>query len=70
MALAIGAAAISLASPAAADPRDWIPWCTDDQTPMDNNCRSSPVDTFFSGDAPGANPQVPIGVGTGDPTGS
>jgi hypothetical protein len=61
------AAAIAFAPPALADPRDWVPWCSGDQTPADNNCRTPPVDSFIYDDAPGANPQVPLGVGAGDP---
>jgi hypothetical protein len=62
-------AAILFAPPASADPRDWFPWCSGEQTPEDNNCRTSPVETFLYDDAPGANPQVPVGVGVGDPSG-
>lgn len=51
-------------APASADPRDWVPWCTGDQTPADSNCRANPYDPF-NGDAPGANPDVPLGLTPG-----
>ena len=47
--------------PASADPRDWVPWCTGDQTPADSNCRVNPNDGRTD-NAPGANPDVPLGV--------
>ena len=46
------------------DPRDWVPWCSGNQTPANNNCRVHPGG-HSTGDAPGANPDVPLGV---DPT--
>ena len=52
------------AAPAAADPRDWVPWCTGDQTPANSNCRATGYDPF-NGDAPGANPDVPLGLTPG-----
>lgn len=58
------AIAVVCAPQAAADPRDWVPWCSGDQTPMDDNCRVPPSQVL-TGDAPGANPGVPLGVNPG-----
>ncbi|MDO3635460.1 MULTISPECIES: hypothetical protein [Mycolicibacterium] len=61
--LAVGA---MIAAPqAAADPRDWVPYCSGDQTPMDDNCRAM-AHQHFTHDAPGANPQVPVGLDPGN----
>jgi hypothetical protein len=49
---------------AVADPADLVPWCSGDQTPMDNNCRVSPTQEFTDA-APGADPGVPLGVNPG-----
>jgi hypothetical protein len=61
----IGVAGLLGAAPAAADPEDLLPYCSGDQTPMDNNCRPMSHQVFTGGDAPGANPGVPIGVNPG-----
>ncbi|CAN5783016.1 hypothetical protein BH09ACT7_BH09ACT7_33780 [soil metagenome] len=63
---ACAAAAIALAGPAAADPEDHVPYCSGDQTPMDNNCRVSPTQIFTNDGVPGANPEVPLGTGSGE----
>ncbi|MET0699634.1 MAG: hypothetical protein ABWY93_08210 [Mycobacterium sp.] len=60
------AAAIAVAAPAAADPEDLLPPCSGDQTPMDNNCRVSPSQVFTHDQGPGANPEVPLGTGSGE----
>ena len=58
----IVAGAVAVGAPtAAADPEDLVPYCSGDQTPMDNNCREM-AHQVFTHDAPGANPDV--GVGT------
>ncbi|MBI3217476.1 MAG: hypothetical protein HYZ38_26985 [Mycobacterium sp.] len=49
---------------ATADPQDLVPWCSGDQTPMDTNCRVAPTQEFTDA-APGANPDVPLGVNPG-----
>jgi len=59
------AAAVLVGAPhAAADPEDHVPYCSGDQTPMDDNCRAMPHQAFTE-DAPGANPGVPIGTNPG-----
>ena len=49
---------------AGADPRDWVPWCTGGQTPANSHCRVD-TDQQVTGNAPGANPDVPLGVDPG-----
>ncbi len=59
------AAAAALGTPiASADPADLVPYCSGDQTPMDNNCRP-PASQVFTHDAGGANPQVGYGTNPG-----
>jgi hypothetical protein len=58
------AAALFAAPHAAADPDQLVPYCSGDQTPMDNNCRAMPHQ-IFTHDAPGANPEVPLGTNPG-----
>ena len=60
----IAVAALIAAPQAAADPEDRVPYCSGDQTPMDNNCRPMPHQVFTD-DAPGANPGVPLGTNPG-----
>ncbi|TGD87600.1 hypothetical protein BayCH28_13630 [Mycolicibacterium sp. CH28] len=50
---------------AGADPEDHVPYCSGDQTPMNNNCRPSPSQSP-GGSAPGANPELPLGLTPGD----
>lgn len=38
-AVLLAAAGVVAAPHAAADPEDLLPYCSGDQTPMDNNCR-------------------------------
>ncbi|MET0992997.1 MAG: hypothetical protein ABWY20_02480 [Mycobacterium sp.] len=64
VALTLAAAAIIAAPHAAADPRDWVPYCSGDQTPIDDNCRQM-AHQVFTHDAPGANPELPVGVDPG-----
>ena len=59
------AAALIAAPLAAADPQDLVPYCSGDQTPMDDNCRQM-AHQVFTDDAPGANPDVPLGVNPGE----
>ena len=56
--------AITCAPQAVADPRDWVPWCSGNETPMDTYCRADPTQVF-NDNAPGANPDVPLGVNPG-----
>lgn len=58
------ACVIVCAPSAGADPRDWVPWCTGNETPADSNCRANPYDQQTS-NAPGANPDVPLGLTPG-----
>ncbi|WP_431240600.1 hypothetical protein ACQ86B_03415 [Mycolicibacterium aichiense] len=46
---------------AVADPEDHVPYCSGDQTPMNNNCQYAPEQGYMSG-APGANPDTPLGL--------
>jgi hypothetical protein len=65
LAACLMAAATVLAAPhAAADPQDLVPYCSGDQTPMDDNCRPM-AHQIFTHDAPGANPDVPLGTNPG-----
>ena len=61
----MAAAAAGFCAPQApADPADLVPYCSGDQTPMDNNCRPTPSQVFTH-DAGGANPQVGLGTNPG-----
>ena len=61
--MAVAAAAVC--SPmASADPEDLVPFCSGDQTPMDNNCKPM-AHQIFTHDAGGANPQVGYGTNPG-----
>jgi hypothetical protein len=60
----VTAAALVAAPHAAADPDQLVPYCTGDQTPMDASCRPAPHQVFTE-DAPGANPDVPLGTNPG-----
>ena len=52
----MAAAAVAGGAPiAAADPEDLVPYCSGDQTPMDNNCREM-AHQVFTHDAAGAQP--------------
>jgi hypothetical protein len=62
--LMAGAAAGFGAPNAAADPADLVPYCSGDQTPMDNNCRPS-SSQVFTHDSGGANPEVGFGTNPG-----
>jgi hypothetical protein len=59
------AAAVAGTPIASADPADLVPYCSGDQTPMDNNCRLTPSQVFTH-DSDGANPQVGYGTNPGE----
>ena len=46
---------------AAADPADWEPYCTGGQVPETGECLLQPQSVYID-DAPGANPDMPLGV--------
>jgi len=50
---------------AAADPEDRVPYCSAGQDPMNSNCRPAPYQETSEGSAPGANPDLPIGLNPG-----
>ncbi len=50
---------------AAAEPEDHVPYCSAGQNPTDNNCRTAPYQETSDGSAPGANPDLPVGVNPG-----
>lgn len=60
--LTIGA--LLAAAPSHADPEDLLPWCSAGETPADNNCRAPELQDP-SGTAPGADPEIPLGVNPG-----
>ena len=62
----LAVAAVLVGAPqAAADPADLVPYCSGDQTPMDDNCRPM-SHQVFTHDAPGADPDVPLGITPGE----
>ena len=64
-ALLVMAAALLAAPHAAADPQDLVPYCSGDQTPMDNNCRPMAHQEFTHGS--GLDPDLPSGLDPGNP---
>ena len=62
--LLAGAAIVFSAPNAGADPYDLLPYCSGDQTPMDNNCRSMPRQVFTDGS--GVDPGLPSGLDPGN----
>lgn len=54
-------AALLAAPHSAADPEDFEPYCTNNQVPELGACKPLPG-TVYVDDAPGANPQIPIGL--------
>ncbi len=59
----VAAAALIAAPHAAADPQDLVPYCSGDQTPMDNNCRPMAHQEYTHGS--GVDPDVPSGFDPG-----
>ena len=62
--LMAAAASVFGAPNAVADPADLVPYCSGDQTPMDNNCRPT-SSQVFTHDSGGANPETPLGTNPG-----
>ena len=61
----MAAAASVLGAPtAAADPADLVPYCSGDQTPMDNNCRPM-SHQVFTHEGTGTSPNLPVGTNPG-----
>ncbi|WP_240163931.1 hypothetical protein [Mycolicibacterium sphagni] len=50
---------------AAADPEDRVPYCSAGQDPMNSNCRPAPYQETSEDSAPGANPDLPLGLNPG-----
>ena len=50
---------------AVAEPEDHVPYCSAGQNPTDSNCRTAPYQETTGGSAPGANPDLPVGVNPG-----
>ena len=59
-ALLVTMAAVLTAPHAAADPQDLVPYCSGDQTPMDDNCRPMAHQEFTHGS--GLDPDLPSGL--------
>jgi hypothetical protein len=59
------AAVLGSAAQAAADPEDLVPYCSGDQTPMDNNCRPMAHQEFTHGS--GLDPDLPSGLDPSNP---
>jgi hypothetical protein len=57
-------AALIAAPHAAADPQDLVPYCSGDQTPMDNNCRPMPHQ-IYTHEGTGTDPDLPSGFDPG-----
>ncbi len=55
------AVALLTAPTAGADPEDLEPYCTGGQVPTTGECMPQPGDVYTD-DAPGGNPNVPVGV--------
>jgi hypothetical protein len=60
----VAATALAAAPHAAADPQDLLPYCSGDQTPMDNNCRPMAHQEFTHGS--GVDPDLPSGFDPGN----
>ncbi|OBI80115.1 hypothetical protein A5663_18035 [Mycobacterium sp. E740] len=59
-ALLVTAAALLAAPHAAADPQDLVPYCSGDQTPIDDNCQPIAHQEFTHG--PGFDPDLSSGL--------
>jgi hypothetical protein len=56
---------MAAAAPASADPADLVPYCSGDQTPMDNNCRPSASQGVIHPES-GLSPNLPYGLTPGE----
>ncbi|OBB47954.1 MULTISPECIES: hypothetical protein [unclassified Mycobacterium] len=65
-AVLIAVAGLLAAPQAAADPQDLVPYCSGDQTPMDNNCRPMAHQEFTHSPG-GFDPNLPSGLDPGNP---
>jgi hypothetical protein len=59
----VAAAVLIAAPPAGADPQDLVPYCSADQTPIDDNCRPMAHQEYTHGS--GVDPNLPTGVDPG-----
>ena len=64
--LLAGAAIVFSAPQAGADPEDLLPYCSGDQTPMDNNCRQMAHQETTHGGS-GLSPNLPSGLDPANP---
>ncbi|RAV10981.1 hypothetical protein DQP55_14685 [Mycolicibacterium sp. GF69] len=62
--LLVAAATLLGAPHAAADPQDLVPYCSGDQTPMDDNCRPMAHQEFTHGS--GLDPDLSSGLDPGN----
>lgn len=60
--LLVGAAIVFSAPQAGADPEDLLPYCSGRETPMDNNCRQTPLQEATGGTGSGLSPNLPAGL--------
>jgi hypothetical protein len=60
----VTAAALVAAPQAAVDPQDLVPYCSGDQTPMDDNCRPMAHQEYTHGS--GFDPDLPSGLDPGN----
>lgn len=60
----VAAAALIAAPQAAADPQDLVPYCSGDQTPMDDNCQPMAHQEYTHGS--GVDPELPSGLDPGN----
>jgi hypothetical protein len=65
--LLAGAAIVFSAPQAGADPEDLLPYCSGDQTPMDNNCRPMAHQEATHGSGSGLSPNLPSGLDPANP---
>ena len=61
MVAALAGVTLAGAPIAAADPNDWVPFCTAGQIPEPGECLPAPNSVYID-DAPGANPEIPLGL--------
>jgi hypothetical protein len=60
----VAAGALIAAPHEGADPQDLVPYCSGDQTPMDNNCRPMPRQ-IYTHEGSGVDPDLPSGLDPG-----